>query len=101
MSAPFTSEQFFGVFARYKLLVPATGRVAVHLLVVPLAWSVLGIVAALSWGVLEDLGLPVAGVCGTAIVLIHNGRMRAAAPGGAGTGVGETPARAEGIRRLH
>ena len=84
----------------FGLLLLAAGRVSIHLLLIPLAWSAVGTMAALGWRVLEDLGLPVAALCGTAIVLIHNGRVRASAPGGTRAGVGETPAPPEGIRRL-
>ncbi len=81
----------------FGVLTLAVGRVPGHLLVIPSAWALVGISAALNFGVLEDLGLPVAALCGVAAVLAHNGRVRAAAP----PRVGETPARPEGIRRLH
>jgi len=146
VSAPFTSEQSFGVFAPYNtavwpaqlglaaiapailvfsirgwrngasvtfglscpltiftfgLMLPATGRVPIHLLLIPLAWSALGTMAVLSWGVLEDLALPLSAALALVMVLFHNGRVRVSAPGGARAGVGETPAPPEGIRRLH
>ncbi len=81
----------------FGVLTLAVGRVPVHLLVIPCAWALVGISAALNFGVLEDLGLPVAALCGAAAVLAHNGRVRAAPP----PRVGETPAAPEGIRRLH
>ncbi len=81
----------------FGVLTLAVGRVPVHVLVIPCAWAVLGISAALNFGVLEDFGLPVAALCGAAAVLAHNGRVRAATP----PQVGETPAAPEGIRRLH
>ncbi len=81
----------------FGVLTLAVGRVPVHLLGIPCAWALLGLSAALNFGVLEDLGLPVAALCGAAGVLAHNGRVRAAAP----PSVGETPAAPEGIRRLH
>ncbi len=89
----------------FGLLLLATGRVPVQLLLIPLAWSLLGVMAALNWGVLEDLGLPVAALCGATMVLVHNRKVRASAAGAAAGGghdtVGETPAHPEGIRRLH
>ncbi len=81
----------------FGVLPLAVGRVPVHLLVMPFAWALLAVSAAWSFGVMEDLALPVAALCGAAAVLLHNRRSGAALP----ADVGETPAPAEGIRRLH
>ncbi len=81
----------------FGVLTLAVGRVPAHLLPIPFAWALLGVSAAWSFGVMEDLGLPVAALCGAAAVLLHNRRLTAAPA----AGVGETPAPAEGIRRLH
>ena len=44
------------------------------LLIIPLFWSVLGVSAAISLDVGEDLGLVVAGLLGTAMLLWRDGR---------------------------
>lgn len=49
------------------------------LLVVPAAWSLFATSAAVLLGVTEDLALPVAGVAGTAGVLLRNRALRRAA----------------------
>ena len=58
----------------FGLLLLARGRVPGWLLPIPLAWSMVGLSAALQLGVSEDLGLPVAGVVGTAAILVRNRR---------------------------
>ena len=45
-------------------------------LVIPAAWSLLGSSAAVSFGIVEDYGLIVAGVGGTAMLLWRNRRLR-------------------------
>ncbi len=90
------------VIYTFGMLLLATGRVPVHLLVIPVLWALLaGPMAVRLWGVFEDLGLPLAAVLGAIAVLIHNRRIRAAEPAGHPGRVGETPAQPEGIRRLH
>ena len=83
----------------FGILVLAQGVVPVRRLLIPLAWSLVGTVAAVRFGVVQDLALPLAGIAGTAIVVLNN--RRAAAAGMPTYGVGETPAPPEGIRRLH
>lgn len=61
------------------LLLLARPRVPKVLLVVPLAWSVVGAVAALQLGVFQDLGLPVAGLAIALLVF--------AAPKGSSSGI--------------
>jgi hypothetical protein len=56
------------------VLLWARSRVHWSLLVVPAAWSVLGFSAVISFGVLEDAMLPVAGILGGALILWHNSR---------------------------
>ncbi len=56
----------------FALLLWADRRVPVYILVVPFLWSLLGSSAALSLGILEDVGLLIAGVCGTVLVIIRN-----------------------------
>ena len=60
----------------FALLLWADKRVPVYVLVVPFLWSLLGSSAALSLGILEDIGLLVAGLCGTVLVIVRNRRMR-------------------------
>jgi hypothetical protein len=42
------------------------------LIVIPLLWSIIGFMAALNFGIYEDIGLLIAGVCGSFLVLIRN-----------------------------
>lgn len=60
----------------FALLLWADKRVPVYVLVVPFFWSLLGSSAAASLGILEDIGLLVAGLCGTVLVIVRNRRMR-------------------------
>ena len=60
----------------FTLFLWADRRVPLYLLVVPFLWSLLGSSAAWSLGILEDLGLLIAGLCGTTLVLIHNRQER-------------------------
>lgn len=61
------------------VLLWARPRVPWQVLVVPALWSVIGMSAASHFGVLEDLGLPVAGVGGGALAL-WKGRARPSTP---------------------
>ncbi len=56
----------------FALFLWADKRVPIYLLVVPFLWSLLGPSAALSLGIQEDIGLLVAGLCGTLLVIIRN-----------------------------
>src|SRR6185503_17117127 len=54
----------------FGLLVLTATRVPKHLLVIPFIWSVTsGISAPLNYGVYEDLGLVVAGIVGTGLLI--------------------------------
>lgn len=64
----------------FGLLLWTTRRVPVRVLVIPALWSLLGASAALQLGVREDLGLLVAGVLGTVLVLARNRRAGAPEP---------------------
>ena len=44
-------------------------RVPKHLLVIPFLWSLLGVSAAISFGIFEDFGLVVAGLLGTTLIV--------------------------------
>ncbi len=58
----------------FALLLWADKRVPRYVLVVPFLWSLLGPSAALSLGILEDLGLLAAGLCGTFLIITRNKR---------------------------
>lgn len=52
------------------MIVWSSGSMPWRLLVVPLAWCVVGVSAAINLGMTEDLGLPVAGVVSVAWILL-------------------------------
>ncbi len=58
----------------FGLLLWSRGRVPGWLLVIPLLWSVVGGSATIFFGVWQDIGLAVAGVAGTAMLLVRNRR---------------------------
>lgn len=60
----------------FALLLWTDRRVPVYILVVPFLWSLLGASAALSLGILEDIGLLIAGVGATALVIVRNRNIR-------------------------
>lgn len=61
------------------VLLWAAPRVPWVVLVIPFVWSLVGLSAVRSFGVIEDAMLPIAGVLGSALVLLRNRR-----PGQAG-----------------
>jgi hypothetical protein len=63
----------------FGILLWATKSVPAFLLVIPLLWSVVGMSAAVNLRVPQDYGLVVAGVLGTALILIGNRRAKRAA----------------------
>ncbi len=81
----------------FGMLLLVAGRVPGHLLVVPFLWSLFGIGAVVRFGVLEDIGLIVAGLIALPVILVHNRRIGASPPT---AGVGETPAPMPGTGRL-
>jgi hypothetical protein len=58
----------------FGLLLWTDRRVPIYVLVIPLLWSFLGASAASSLGIFEDLGLFVAGVVATVMIVIRNRR---------------------------
>jgi len=56
----------------FGLLLWATKSVPAYLLIIPLLWSIVGMSAAVHLRVPQDYGLVVAGVLGTALILIQN-----------------------------
>lgn len=64
--------------ATFGLLLWADGRVPPWVLAIPFLWSLLGPSAALQLGILEDMGLLVAGIVGLVMVIAKNRRLRRA-----------------------
>jgi len=58
----------------FAILLWANRKVPVYVLLVPFLWSLLGSSAAWSLGILEDLGLLVAGLLGTVLIVACNRR---------------------------
>jgi hypothetical protein len=56
----------------FGMLLWATKPVPAHLLVIPFAWSIIGMGAAVSLGIPQDYGLLVAGILSTALILLRN-----------------------------
>jgi hypothetical protein len=67
----------------FGLLLWADRKVPRYMLWIPLLWSLIGMFAAISLGMLEDVGLPVAGIIGTTLILLRNGRMESQSRAGA------------------
>lgn len=82
----------------FGLMVMVAGRTPIHLLVIPVLWTLMAYVPVFRWGIYEDIMLPVAGVVGVALILTRNARVARVEPA---DGVGETPAPMEGSHRLH
>ena len=60
----------------FAVLLCARVRVPPRLLIIPLAWSVVGGSAAATLGVPEDFGLPAAALVATALIAVRNRRLR-------------------------
>jgi hypothetical protein len=56
----------------FGILLWADRKVPIYFLIIPLIWSIIGFSAAISLGIREDIGLLVAGVGGTVLILIRN-----------------------------
>jgi hypothetical protein len=67
----------------FGLLLWTKARVARYVLWVPLLWSLIGISAAASLGMREDLGLPITGIAGTILILRRDRRTARPVPAGA------------------
>jgi len=57
-------------------LLAVDGRTPWHLVVLPVAWSLVGGSAVWLLGMTEDIALPLAGVGGAALIALKNGRIR-------------------------
>lgn len=60
----------------FGILLWATKSVPAYLLVIPFLWSLIGMSAALNLRVPQDYGLVVAGILGTALILIQNCKVK-------------------------
>jgi uncharacterized protein DUF6064 len=60
----------------FGLLLWAADSVPAYLLIIPLLWSFLGVSAAVNLQVPQDYGLVVAGILGTALILMKNHKAR-------------------------
>lgn len=60
------------VIFTFGLLLWTDKRFPLNLLIIPVLWSLVGTSAALSFGIKEDLGLFVAGMIGTIMIIRHN-----------------------------
>ena len=59
------------------VLLLADRKVPLCLVAIPLIWSCIGVFAALSFGIVEDYGLILAGVGGTVLIIWKTGYMEA------------------------
>jgi len=58
----------------FGLLLWTRARPPTYVLAIPLIWSAIGFSAAFTLGIYEDIGLPIAGVLGTTLLLWRDGR---------------------------
>jgi hypothetical protein len=63
----------------FGILLWTDKRVPLPVLIVPLLWSLIGFTAALNYGIVEDSGLLVAGVLGSALIIILGKRTKSLA----------------------
>jgi Family of unknown function (DUF6064) len=61
----------------FGLILWTQGKISTTVLIIPFLWSLIGFSAALTMGIYEDIGLLVAGVLGTALLLIRDRKRRA------------------------
>ena len=64
----------------FGMLLWTSHRVPLYLLAIPFAWSLLGISAAISLGMIEDYGLLVAGLVGSSLIILRDTRRVIAPP---------------------
>lgn len=63
----------------FGILLWTGSRLPKYVLAIPLVWSIIGFTAALTLGIVEDIGLLAAGLLGTAAILIRNRKARGSA----------------------
>jgi hypothetical protein len=61
----------------FGILLFANKKMPMHLLIIPLLWSVIGFTAALNLTIYEDIGLLVAGVTAFVLLMISNRKFKA------------------------
>jgi hypothetical protein len=55
----------------FGVLLMTIGKIPAYLIVIPLIWSMVGISAAMNLNVYEDIGLIIAGILGSAIIILE------------------------------
>jgi hypothetical protein len=60
----------------FSILLWTRGRFPLHLLVIPSLWALAAAPAALGWGVLEDVGMPLSAVVAVLLLIRRNRRLR-------------------------
>jgi hypothetical protein len=61
----------------FGILLFTNKKMPVHLLIIPLLWSIIGFTAALTLTIYEDIGLLVAGVTAFVLLIINNRKFKA------------------------
>lgn len=59
------------------ILLFANKKMPMHLLIIPLLWSIIGFIAAFTLTIYEDIGLIVAGVAAFGLLIISNKNYKA------------------------
>ena len=67
------------VIFTFGMLLIFKARISPFIVLVPFLWSLIGMSAAVQLGMYEDFGLPVAGIAGSAMILLRNRRLKARA----------------------
>ena len=60
----------------FGLLLLCRTRMQIYVLIIPLIWSIIGLRAAVGFGIYEDFGLITAGLIGTAMMIAHNRKFK-------------------------
>lgn len=60
----------------FGILLWTAGRVPMRILVIPFLWAVLAAPAALRWGVLEDIGMPLMAIVAVTLLVFRNRKER-------------------------
>ena len=56
----------------FGLLLMTDKKLPLTILIIPFAWSIIGVSAAISFGIIEDFGLLIAGLIAVPMLIIHN-----------------------------
>lgn len=60
----------------FGILLWSSGKVPIYMVIIPFAWSLIGFSAAVTLNVPEDFGLVVAGIVGSALILLSNKKIK-------------------------